>query len=238
MASVGLSAGKRQSSAFAAKAAAKARRQKIIAGVLMVALVGVLAYESPTLLKVVQGTKAAAPPIQAAPLAPPATSDAKKQLRALRAAPAVDPFSNSVQASTDPGYRDVGIPPGSHDPFASGAEQTGSAPAVAVVPLPEKIVIGKPGGNRKARHGWIVILASIPTGNGQSSATKFASSARQNGLRSVAVLNSSNRRPLRGGYWVVYTGPFKTLNDVSAQASRVHSIGYATAYIRELIVYS
>ena len=96
-----------------------------------------------------------------------------------------------------------------------------------MVSLPQKIVIGKPGGNRKARHGWIVILASIPTGRARARQRSFAAKARQNGLGSVAVLNSSNRRPLRGGYWVVYTGPFKTLErGFSAQAGRVHSIGY------------
>ena len=69
--------------------------------------------------------------------------------------------------------------------------------------------------------------------------SKFAASARQNGLGSVAELNSSNRRPLRGGYWVVYTGPFKTLDEVSGAGPAASTrSGYATAYIRELIVYS
>jgi hypothetical protein len=99
-------------------------------------------------------------------------------------------------------------------------------------------VIGTPGGNRIAKHGWIVILASIPTSEGEATATRFAASARQNGVDQISVLNSSNRRPLRGGYWVVYTGPFTSLSDVSTRASQVHSHGYATAYIRELIVYS
>ena len=51
------------------------------------------------------------------------------------------------------------------------------------------------------------------------------------------MLNSSNRRPLRGGYWVVYTGPYATLSAVTSRAGSVHSQGYPTAYIRELIVY-
>ncbi len=104
-------------------------------------------------------------------------------------------------------------------------------------PLPQTIVIGKPGGNRVAKHGWIVILASIPTAEGRSSATSFAAKARTAGLSPVSVLNSSNRRPLRGGYWVVYTGPYATLSAVNSRAGSVHSRGYPTAYIRQLIVY-
>ena len=76
MASVGLSTGKRQSSAFAAKAAAKARRQKIIAVVLMVGLVGVLAYEVSDTLEGRPGQKTARPGDRARHLAvPPATSE-------------------------------------------------------------------------------------------------------------------------------------------------------------------
>jgi hypothetical protein len=51
------------------------------------------------------------------------------------------------------------------------------------------------------------------------------------------VLNSSNRRPLRGGFWVVYTGPYTGLAQVSAAADHVHKSGFTSAYIRELIVY-
>ena len=98
-------------------------------------------------------------------------------------------------------------------------------------------MIGTPGGGRHASHGWIVILASIPTGEGRGSATSFAATARAKGITPVSVLNSSNRRPLRGGYWVVYTGPYATLNAVTTRAGGVHSQGYPTAYIRELIVY-
>ena len=72
--------------------------------------------------------------------------------------------------------------------------------------LPKQIVIGRPGGHRVAKRGWIVILASIPTRNGRSAALSFARGARRS-VGGLSVLNSSNRRPLRGGYWVVYKGP-------------------------------
>ena len=237
MSSLGYSANKRPGTAYAAAAAAKARRQKIIVGVLCLLLIAVLAYESPSFLKLIRGSKPAALSTNVIPptVAPPPS--AKKALNALRRGPAVDPFSAAAPGIADVGFRDVPIPAGSHDPFAAPS-QAGSKPAVTVAALPEQIVIGTPGGNRTASHGWIVILASVPTGNGKASATRFAANARQSGLGSVSVLNSSNRRPLRGGYWVVYTGPFKTLSEVTGNANSVHSRGYATAYIRELIVYS
>ena len=97
-------------------------------------------------------------------------------------------------------------------------------------------MIGRPGGHRVAKRGWIVILASIPTRNGRSAALSFARGARRS-VGGVSVLNSSNRRPLRGGYWVVYTGPYSTLAAVSQRAGSIHAAGYRTAYIRELISY-
>ena len=51
------------------------------------------------------------------------------------------------------------------------------------------------------------------------------------------MLNSSNRRPLRGGYWVVYTDPVPTLVAAEHRASSVHASGYGTAYLRELVKY-
>ena len=97
-------------------------------------------------------------------------------------------------------------------------------------------MIGRPGGNRVAKRGWIVILASIPTNNGRGAALRFARGARGN-VGGLSVLNSSNRRPLRGGYWVVYSGPYSTLAAVSRRAGGIHAAGYGTAYIRELITY-
>src|SRR5438046_2682893 len=83
-----------------------------------------------------------------------------------------------------------------------------------------------------AERAWIVILASIPTREGQREAVRFARGARGN-VGALSVLNSSNRRPLRGGYWVVYSGPYPTLGAVSRRAGIVHAAGYRTAYIRE-----
>jgi hypothetical protein len=97
-------------------------------------------------------------------------------------------------------------------------------------------VIGQPGGHRVGARGWIVILASIPTGSGRPEALRFAQEAR-GAVGRLSVLNSSSSRPLRGGYWVVYTGPYSTLDAVSRRAGEIHAAGYRSAYIRELVTY-
>jgi hypothetical protein len=241
MSSLGVSGSKRPGTAYAAAAAAKQRRQRIIAAGLVVVLIAVLAYEVPKLLKALNGSGTSSPPVAVPPSPVVLPTSSAKLLRAFRRAPASDPFVRPVQANRDPAARVVAVPAGSVDPFAA---HSGSAPPTQVAApsaaggvLPETIVIGTPGGNRKATHGWIVILASIPTAEGKNTATSFATRARARGLSPVSVLNSSNRKPLRGGYWVVYTGPYGTLSAVTTRAGSVHSLGYPTAYIRQLIVY-
>jgi hypothetical protein len=221
----------RRRTAHAAAVAAKQRRQKIMLVVLLVLGIAALAYEAPGLIKRINGSSTSSssvgPPLQTA-------SPKPRQLpKAFRGA-AADPF---VARALQDGDSTVG-PVVGRDPFASpSAHSTESASASgAASPLPQQIVIGKPSG-KGATRGWIVILASIPTAEGRTSATTFAQKVRAHGVSPVSVLNSSNSRPLRGGYWVVYTGPVSTLSQVENLAAHVHTSGYGTAYIRELIVY-
>jgi hypothetical protein len=222
------SVAKRRRSAYAAAAAAKQRRQKIFVIVGFVLFLAVMGYEVPKLLHRGGGTATTvAPPAPANTTAKPKTIP-----KALRTGSPADPFAGRVLASSDP---KVGPALPGRDPFASPAVQA-SAPTTSG-PLPETIVIGSPTATGATVHGWIVILASIPTRQGQASAESFARSARQNGVGDVAVLNSSNRRPLRGGYWVVYTGPVRTVSSAESLASSMHASGYRAAYVRELIEY-
>jgi hypothetical protein len=219
----------RARSAYAIKAAAKQRRQQKIAIVGFVLLVIVGAYEVPKLIS--RASHSSTPAPLATPTPPPVIRTLPK---AFRGPVTADPF---VVRSLQVGDSEVAPAGPGRDPFASPGEAPVAAPPVATELLPQTIVIGTAGGNRVAVHGWIVILASIPTREGQSSALSFARTARQRGIGSVSVLNSSNRRPLRGGYWVVYTGPYPTLSAVTQRASSVHGSGYGSAYIRQLIVY-
>ena len=242
---------RRRTKAFAEKQAAKERRQKYFVAAAVLVLVVVVAIELPGIMShggssPVTQTAAAPAPAVAAPVAPVRNAAA---LRAALRHPGHDPFTGTTRPGA--GANTLGSvpnPPGLHDPFASHATPEASiasiAPAAPAAPppvqvsqLPGKIVIGTPGGGRVAVKGWIVILASIPTGRGQRAATAFAASARAQGLGSVSLLNSSNRRPLRGGYWVVYTGPYGSLTSVNKASSAVHSKGFGTAYIRQLVIY-
>ena len=165
----------------------------------------------------------------AAPTASSATPTAHGAKRFRGSGSGADPFAVKSLPNGDARAAAAGGPDPFTGPASSAAESTPAR-------LPKQIVIGRPGGNRVAKRGWIVILASIPTNNGRGAASRFARSARGN-VGALSVLNSSNRRPLRGGYWVVYSGPYSTLAAVSRRAGGIHAAGYRTAYIRELIAY-
>jgi hypothetical protein len=223
----------RRRTAYAAKQAAKQKRQRNIAigGLVLLVIIGI--YEVPHTLKLLNH-KSSAPPVSVAPVTTPtAPTVAPTGLKGLpKTGP--DPFIQSAITPSDPG---IGAAIGGRDPFEHPTAVVTPTVQVSTQQLPEKIVIGSPGGGRIAQHGWIVILASIPTDQGRSAANSFASRATQAGVSGLSILNSSNRKPLRGGYWVVYAGPYETLAQVTARASAVHAAGYGTAYIRELIVY-
>lgn len=207
---------------------AKRQRQKWIVVVLLVILAIVFAFEIPKLLHG-GGSTSNNTAVVAAPAPVPAAAP-RRIPKSLRSS--ADPFASATLADADPQMQGE---TGGHDPFARPGAQAPQPAEVASSALPKQIVLGTPGGNRHAHRGWIVILASIPTGEGRGSAVHFANRASEVG--SLQILNSSNRRPLRGGYWVVYKGPYDTLAQVSQQADSVHAAGYPDAYLRELIVY-
>ncbi len=229
------SAAQRRRTAYAAAAAAKQRRNKVLAIIGFVLFLGVLAYEVPHTLKLLNKHSSTAVVVP-----PPAAGSPRKVPKQFRTAVAPDPFTAHSFATSDPV---VGPAVGGHDPFAHAVSATSSPattpppPTLSTAPLPKQIVIGTPTKNGSVARGWIVILASIPTREGRGAALAFARIARTRGVAPIAVLNSSNRKPLRGGYWVVYTAPVPSVVAASRRANEVHNRGYGTAYLRELIVY-
>jgi hypothetical protein len=205
----------------AARAAARQRRQAILLVVLVAVLAALLAYELPHVLN---RSAAATSSGSSSNSAAAALNRAAKSAHGRAGG---DPFAGNPLPNQDARP----VTRGGADPFKGGPR-----PVSAQRPIPGQIVIGRPGGNRVATHGWIVILASIPSRNGHASAANFAHRARPH-VGSLSILNSSRRRPLRGGYWVVYAGPYRSLGAVSRRAGYVHAAGYQTAYIRELITY-
>ena len=215
----------RRGSANNARVAAKQRRQKILVGVLAGVLAAMLAYEVPHLLK----RSSVSSPV-AVPAAPAASTP--KHVSRHGGGNGADPFA----AKSLPDGDAHAVAGGGPDPFTRSSASSSSSSARSTAALPSRIVIGRPGGHRVAKRGWIVILASIPTRNGRHAALSFAHGARRT-IGGVSVLNSSSRRSLRGGYWVVYTGPYSTLTAVSRRAGNIHAAGYRSAYIRELVTY-
>ena len=218
--------------------AARQRRAKVLAAVLGVVLAALLAYQLPHILKLFghsASSNAAATSSAGAPV--PEPSPQKKPAQILRpSGSARDPFALRNLPNLDPGIAPGG---GGRDPFVmqgTAAPSTPSAPAhPAARTLPKRLVLGTPGAHKHRVHGWIVILASIPVPRGRAAAAAVARHA--GGLGAVSIANSSKRRPLRGGYWVVYTGPVKTLKAVSRLAAAAHASGFRSAYIRELYQY-
>ena len=215
----------RRGSANNARVAAKQRRQKILVGVLAGVLAAMLAYEVPHLLK----RSSVSSPV-AVPTAPAASTP--KHVSRHGGGSGADPFAAKSLPDSDA----RAVAGGGSDPFTRSSASSSSSSASATAALPSRIVIGRPGGHRVAKRGWIVILASIPARNGRHAAQSFAHGARRS-IGGVSVLNSSSRRSLRGGYWVVYTGPYSTLTAVSRRAGNIHAAGYRSAYIRELVTY-
>jgi hypothetical protein len=214
---------RRRRSATNARIAAKQRRQKILVAVLLAILAVLLAWQLPHLLKRSGGNSSAAA------AAPPSSIAKTERKQAPGGGNGADPFAVKSLPDGDAQAVTAGGP----DPFKASSSSSATSSTAA---LPSRIVIGQPGAHRVAARGWIVILASIPTGNGRPAAARFVQEARGTVGR-LSVLNSSSRRPLRGGYWVVYSGPYSTLAAVSRRAGDIHAAGYRSAYIRELISY-
>ena len=243
--------GGRRAKRIADRRAAKERRQLYTVIGLGVLLLLLVVYELPKFLHRSGGGGGSVAATAPATPTPTTTGGSQRaaelaqahELRAALRRPARNVFEPNAAGSPST-LGGVANPPGLRDPFAlPSAPSASRAPVVkkpassTSEPLPKTIILGTPGAGRVPVKGWIVILASIPTREGQTSARSFATAAGHTGVGKVSVLNSSNRRPLRGGYWVVYTGPYNTLSLVNAASSHVHTAGFPTAYIRELIVY-
>jgi SPOR domain len=230
----------------ATAAAAKQRRQLIVAVGGLAVLAILLVIQGPKLLDAFGGSREPAP--AALPVAPVASTPSEEvqgagqALRFLKGAG--DPFATRRLANNDPKAGSVASPDGVKDPFAlkaaapapAAAPDPAAPPAPAAPMLPNRIVVGTPTPGAVAKRGWIVVLASIQTHAGRGYADRFASRVRNNGL-SVSVLNSSTRKSLRSGYYVVYTGPFASLAAVQRSAAHVRAFGYRTAYVREILRY-
>ena len=235
---------KAQQKRVATAAVAKQRRQKVFAGVGLAVLAVLMFIQGPKLLDALGGSggaKLVVLPVSENATPPETDEDASRALRFLKGTGA-DPFSSRSLADNDPQAGSVSGPGGTHDPFVNSAapnpvtQASASVAEPVATPVPGKIIVGTPTKGAIAQRGWIVVLASVQSRVGRAYADRFASRVKRYGV-DVDVLNSSTNQPLRAGYFVVYTGPFATLEAVQRSADHVHALGYRTAYVREILRY-
>ena len=224
-------------------AAAKERKRKIFAFA-GIGVLGVLLFiQGPRMLELFSGSTPT--PVAAPPPATPAPPEEEVPETPRFNSGTVDPFAVRGLGDNDPEVGNVEAPAGMQDPFerpdagppAPSETPAAPTPTPSPQPLPKRIIVGTPTPGGASTRGWIVVLASIPTSSGRGTAERFATRVRRDGLTNIGVLLSSANRPLRAGYFVVYNGPYATLNAVQRAADHVHAFGYRTAYVREIIRY-
>jgi len=229
--------------------AAKARREKIILIVGFALLLGIVAFEGPKTLKRLQGSSASSAPAQAAATpatATPAVPAKPVNLKSLARFAARDPFVPQVVTGTSAGPT---VTPAtapavraSHfvekDPFV---QQLSIAPTAtpATAPAAGKGAEGGPKAQPvqpvlSGSGAYIVIVASVPVGQGRLEALRQAGAARARGIPGVKIVVSSDYPTLREGYFAVYSGPYKTLAAARQAAASIRGQGYFSAYTRRL----
>jgi hypothetical protein len=84
-----------------------------------------------------------------------------------------------------------------------------------------------------AADGYTVVLASIPRANGRSRAVEVAKQALAKGLATVGVLNTKDFSSLHPGYFVVFSGFYRSNASASAHVSQAEAAGFP-AYARRI----
>jgi hypothetical protein len=85
-----------------------------------------------------------------------------------------------------------------------------------------------------ARSGHTVVVATVPTTKGRNSGLRLARAAIRAGLPNVGVLDSSKFASLRPGYYVVFSGFYRTVDGALAAVEAAQAKGYPRAYEREI----
>lgn len=120
--------------------------------------------------------------------------------------------------------------------IAAGADNGGSTTIVALTPLrslPPSVV---PAGKLvpwPRRNGFTIVLAALPSTGGAQAARTRALAAVAAGVPEVGVLDSSRFSSLHPGYWIVFSGRYRSLDDALAGLPKAakHARG---AYTQEI----
>jgi hypothetical protein len=221
---------------------AKERRQKIILAVGLLLLLVLLAIQLPGLVGGLRGgSSESATALPSIPVHGQADSAAVTQKRfrervaALEAFPAADPFVPQIATSSPARVRlgSRGAPDVRtkrfvvKDPFEN---------QVVSQPAPRLIAHAKPRATRATGGGgaYMVVLASIPLPRGMDAAERLAQTARSRGLTGAGVLTSASYPALRAGFYVVYSGTYKSMDAAVQGLEIARAHGFSSAYPRQL----
>jgi cell division septation protein DedD len=84
------------------------------------------------------------------------------------------------------------------------------------------------------QSGWTVILQSLPTTNGRAFAIAQARAALHAGVPDVGIIDSANYSSLHPGYYVLFSGVYRSFDDADAGVTSARSHGYPRAYVRRI----
>lgn len=113
---------------------------------------------------------------------------------------------------------------------ATTAATTPSVPEPAQKPPKKQALILWPG-----RTAYTVVLASLPAPGGHAAALARAHQAVAKGLPQVGVLDSGGFASLNPGYYVVFSGVYKTLIQAETGARNARFAGFGSAYPRQIV---
>jgi len=128
--------------------------------------------------------------------------------------PTPPPTTSSTPATPAPPASTASTEQPSHRPAPLPTTPPATQP---VAPKPAPASVAWPA----RRAGYTVALASLPSSGGPAEAKAMASEARSQGLREVGYLLSNRYTSLRPGYWVVFSGVFRTRTQADEAASRI-----------------
>jgi len=109
--------------------------------------------------------------------------------------------------------------------IAAGADDGGNSTIVALTPLraapaPAKQPSAKLRRWPPRRNGYTVVLAVVPSTASPAAARTKALAAAAAGVPDVGVLDSSRYSSLHPGYWIVFSGVYRSLDDAIAALPR------------------
>lgn len=230
------------------------RRKKRIAIGLGLLFVAVLAFQVPRTLKLLSGSGSSeASPATTAPgttsNAPGSTATVPGTPTANVAAPTSAPVGGGLPVNSD-------VPPtpggsqlasldrfGANDPFVQQVSPLESAPEApapettapqVAPPVPATPTPLRPARRLSRTARYAVVLQALPVSYGRGAAGQEAGRARRAGLGRIGVLESAEYSSMRAGYYVVFSGVYRSLAGSRAAERGARAGGFRGAYTHQL----